>query len=57
MTIYRYKNTTDHDLTIVGIGVVEAGKIIESADLIENPNLQLVSDKAKKLNKDDGDVE
>lgn len=57
MTTYRYKNTTDQDLTIIGIGVVEAGKVIESDDPIDNPNLELVSGKAKKLNKEDGDVE
>lgn len=57
MTTYRYKNTTDQDLTIVGIGVVEAGKVIETDDPIDNPNLELVGDKTKKLNKEDGDVE
>lgn len=57
MTTYRYKNTTDQDLTIVGVGVVEAGKVIETDDPIDNPNLELVGDKTKKLNKEDGDVE
>jgi len=56
MTTYRYKNTTDQDLIIVGVGVAEAGKVIETNDEIENPNLESVSDKAKKLNKEDGDV-
>ncbi|MFN3004984.1 MULTISPECIES: hypothetical protein [Mycolicibacterium] len=57
MTTYRYKNTTDQDLTIVGVGVVEAGKVIESDTPVDNPNLEPVSDKTKKLNKEDGDVE
>lgn len=56
MTKYRYKNTTDQELTIVGVGLVEAGKIIETNEPVENPNLELVSDKARKLNKEDGDV-
>lgn len=56
MTTYRYKNTTDQDLTIVGVGVVKAGKVIETDDEIENPNLEPVSDKSKKVNKEDGDV-
>lgn len=55
---YRYKNTTDHDLVLVGIGIVEAGKIIETDQIVENPNLQPVSDdKKKKVSKEDGDVE
>lgn len=56
MTTYRYKNTTDQDLTIVGVGVVEAGKIVETQELVDNPNLDLQGDKEKKLNKEDGDV-
>lgn len=58
MTTYRYKNTTDHDLAIVGIGAVEAGKIIETDEIVENPNLISVGDdKKKKVSKEDGDGE
>lgn len=56
MTNYRYKNTTDNDLILVGVGVVEAGKEVESTEPIENPSLEAVVDKTKKVNKEDGDV-
>lgn len=53
VTTYRYKNTTDQDLTLVG--VIAAGKTIESDEKIDNPNLELLSDKPKKVYKEDGD--
>ncbi|MFI2837541.1 hypothetical protein [Mycolicibacterium sp. PDY-3] len=56
MTVYRYKNVTDHELLIPGVGIVGAAKIIESEEPVDNPNLEPVSDKKKKLNKEDGDV-
>lgn len=40
----RYKNITDYDLTVIGVGVVKAGETVE-AELIESPNFELV-DKA-----------
>ncbi|WP_425005774.1 hypothetical protein [Mycolicibacterium sp. S3B2] len=51
---YRYKNTTDQDLTVIGVGVVGAGKTIESDEIIENPNLTPVTQK-KKVNEEAGD--
>lgn len=57
MSTYHYKNDTENNLTIVGVGVVEAGKTIASDEPIENPNLTLVEAKpAKKktVNEDEG---
>lgn len=56
MTVYCYKNVTDQELAVVGIGVVEAGKTFESQEPVDNPNLELVADKKKTLNKEAGDV-
>lgn len=38
----KYKNTTEHELMIAGVGVVEAGGTIETDQLLESPNLELV---------------
>lgn len=56
MTVFRYKNITDQTLVGVGIGIVEAGEVFESEEQVDNPNLEQVTDKKKKLNKEDGDV-
>ena len=57
MSKYQYRNDTENDLVLVGVGVVEAGKTIESAEPIENPNLTLFDTKEKKkpVNKEAGD--
>lgn len=44
---YKYKNTSDQDLSITGVGFVEAGKTIEVAEVVNNPNLELVSETTK----------
>lgn len=43
MSSYKYKNTTDHDLQVIGFGFVEAGGEFESAEPIESPNLELIN--------------
>jgi len=40
---FTYKNITDLPQTVIGVGVVEAGKTIESDTPVHNPNLQLVN--------------
>ncbi|MBZ4533128.1 hypothetical protein GBP62_25150 [Mycobacterium avium subsp. hominissuis] len=59
MKKYLYKNNTKNDVTVVGVGVIEAGKTLETEQLIENPNITLVDTKSAKktVNKDEGDVE
>lgn len=42
MSMYTYKNTSDQDLVLVGIGEVEAGGELKSAVVIENSSLKLV---------------
>lgn len=39
---FKYQNTSDEKLAIMGIGEVEAGQFIESDQPIHNPNLKLV---------------
>lgn len=53
---YRYKNRTDKDLVLIGVGVVKAGEVIESDEQIENQNLEPVADRTRKVTKEDGDV-
>lgn len=38
-----YRNKTDQDLILPNIGVVEAGKTVDSDTPIENSNFELVS--------------
>lgn len=57
MSKYHYRNDTENDLVVVGVGVVEAGKTIASDELIENPNLTPVKVKKKAVNKESGDDE
>lgn len=37
-----YKNTSEHELVIPGVGSVKAGETIESSVTLENAQLQLV---------------
>lgn len=39
--MYTYKNKTTETLTIINVGVVEAGKTITTDQIIENPLLEL----------------
>lgn len=41
--MYTYKNKTDQDLVLVGHGVVKAGEEFTSVTIIENPNIEFVS--------------
>lgn len=51
-----YKNTTKQDIALIGLGVVKAGGTIETDQVVENPNFQLVEvDNSKKSKKEDGD--
>lgn len=45
--MYKYKNISDQDLVIIGVGEVKAGKIIESEVILNNSNLQIVGDERK----------
>lgn len=39
---YTYRNKTDRELTLMGVGVVEAGGEITTDEPVTNPNLELV---------------
>lgn len=43
----KYKNISKQKLEVIGVGVVEAGATIEVAEVVENPNLELVEDSRK----------
>lgn len=51
---YTYKNRTDEDLTVIGVGVVKAGATITTDREVNNPNLELVNDGKKKPVSKDG---
>ncbi|MBJ8343938.1 hypothetical protein [Antrihabitans sp. YC2-6] len=58
MSKYLYRNTSDYDLAVIGVGVVATGEVIESDHPVENPNLEQVKaeEKKKTVNKENGDV-
>lgn len=39
---FKYKNQSEQEQTVIGVGVVQPGKTIESEAPISNPNLVLV---------------
>jgi hypothetical protein len=39
---FKYKNQSEHEQVVMGVGTVAPGKIIESDAPISNPNLVLV---------------
>lgn len=41
--MYKYRNVSGSDQSIVGLGLVPADKEFESAALINNPNFELTS--------------
>ncbi|MFA5168816.1 MAG: hypothetical protein WC530_09845 [Candidatus Omnitrophota bacterium] len=43
----RYKNISDQDLTVIGVGIVKAGADVEVAEPINNQNFALVKQPAK----------
>ena len=43
-----YKNVSGRDLDVIGVGVVKAGETIQSHAILNTPNLELVSQDAKK---------
>lgn len=45
----KYKNVSGRDLAIPGVGVVEAGKEIETEKEIQNPNFKRVDMKSEKF--------
>ena len=45
----KYKNISDQEQTIIGLGVIKAGEIVETDIVIENPNFELVIEKGKRL--------
>lgn len=46
---FRYKNISEQEQMIIGVGVVKAGEVIESDTVIENPNFVLVPEKGKRM--------
>lgn len=50
--MYKYKNISDQELTVVGFGMVAPGKILETNVLIYNSNLQLLVDDERKIGVD-----
>lgn len=44
MAKYKYKNTSEQELTIINVGVVAPGQVIETNEPINNPNLEPVKD-------------
>lgn len=38
--MHVYRNVSDQDLTVIGVGVVPAGAVIKTDRVIENPNLK-----------------
>lgn len=43
---YTYRNTSEYELNVVGVGIIAPGERFESLQLIENPNIELVNDPA-----------
>jgi hypothetical protein len=41
--MYKYKNRTDRDLVVIGVGEVKAGAEFETDEIIEGPNFQALS--------------
>lgn len=56
----KYKNISNQDLEIPGVGVVKAGEIIESESQINNSNLEKVAGKnnqsKSETNKDEESI-
>lgn len=40
--MYRYKNKTDQQLTIVGVGIIKPGEEFKARRLIESANLEVL---------------
>lgn len=47
----RYKNITNLDLEVVGVGFVKAGEVIETEKTVDSPNLLLEQKQQPKLDK------
>lgn len=47
--MYQYKNNSEYDLVIPGIGMVAKGGTIESETEINNPNLEMVEANAPSV--------
>lgn len=45
---YTYINKTDQELTVIGVGIVEAGGKITTDIEVNNPNLELIEEGADK---------
>lgn len=44
MSKYKYKNVTDNEMWLPGIGRVQGGQEFVSSHNIENPNIELVEE-------------
>lgn len=40
--MFTYKNVSDHRQAVIGNGLVDPGKLIQSPDEINSPNFELV---------------
>ena len=52
MAKFKYTNTSKNDLSVIGVGKVKAGEVIESNSPLNNPNLELLVDKPERKKKD-----
>lgn len=43
----KYKNISDKDLSLVGVGLVKAGEVVEVNEPINNANFQLLKKEQK----------
>lgn len=45
----HYKNVTEQILTVAGLGVVKPGEVIESEQVLESANLELVDSRPETV--------
>lgn len=51
--MYTYRNVSDSDQTVLGVGIVAPGKTFTSDEEIINPNFELVREKKEHSKKED----
>ena len=51
----KYKNVTDQELVVIGVGVVKAGGEIETDQDVNSQNLQIIEKPAKAGEKESND--
>lgn len=53
--MHKYKNVSDKQQSVIGVGVVEAGEELVSEHAIENPNLEYIGEAPADLTQDSED--